>query len=177
MVGRVAINLRLPGRPSKAAFCTLPLRPRPTRYSSLTAFDGTLNYFVRRRVVFFSAGDFLRKFILTLSCALFFFMAPFCAGATQPCRVPDGCIDEASASLLLALEISEQMCSEIDPEGAPIYKQKLLQLLRNEDPRFLERLRASEAYTRVKAEIEARARKRDLQSVLISCKEYAKQEH
>lgn len=72
----------------------------------------------------------------------------------QRCPNPDGCIDEASAEMLVMFEELERVCSEMDSKNALRYKESLQRIM-EEDLRFIERLRASKVYARVKAEVRA----------------------
>ena len=96
------------------------------------------------------------------------------ASATQPCPDPNGCIDEAAATFLLITEFTEKFCAEADPPNAPLYKARLKQQLRDERPDYLERLRASQIYAFVKAEMEGKipgSPKADPQFFLGECKQ------
>ena len=110
------------------------------------------------------------RFALALFVALVGPLASFSTSATSPCPKPDGCIDDASASFLLSLEVIERKCSAIDPQNASVYREYVQRALHGEDSRFIEKLRSSEVYARVKVEVEGTVAKMDERSVLHACK-------
>ncbi|MFZ6049542.1 hypothetical protein ACFW0H_25890 [Pseudomonas sp. CR3202] len=77
------------------------------------------------------------------------------ATATLLCT-DDGCIDEASASLIAPYDFFEARCSSVNPDMRAQYSALRAHFLREADADFLKKLRASKPYARVFAETESK---------------------
>lgn len=78
------------------------------------------------------------------------------ASATSPCT-GDGCIDEASASFIAPFDFFEAKCASVNPGMRERYSAVAAHFLQDVDADFLKKLRVSEPYARVFAEIESKA--------------------
>jgi hypothetical protein len=106
-----------------------------------------------------------------ITTALFFVLASS-AGATEPCREVGGCIDEASASLIVPLDLVEQRCTSADPVRSDAYRNAVRVYLHSADEKFLDRLRASSVYAEVWKKMDEKLNKMDEQSLVKNCHEF-----
>lgn len=111
-----------------------------------------------------------------LSCVgLFALLASCQASATQPCPNPNGCIDEASASLSAPFDVLEKKCRDANPALSRQYAAALEHVFRGEDPHFLERLRTSAIYARVREEVESEIPSLGSEKLRQACENFLKE--
>lgn len=96
------------------------------------------------------------------------------ANATSPCT-GDGCIDEASASLIAPYDFFEAKCSLINPGMRERYTAVAAHFLQDANADFLKKLRASEPYARVFAKIESSANSLSSDELVNACEAFSKE--
>ncbi|MDU9028726.1 hypothetical protein [Pseudomonas mediterranea] len=96
------------------------------------------------------------------------------ASATSPCT-GDGCVDEASASLIAPYDFFEAKCSSVNPGMRERYSAVAAHFLQDADADFLKKLRASEPYARVFAQIESKANYLSSDELGNACEEFSKE--
>lgn len=95
------------------------------------------------------------------------------ASATSPCT-GDGCIGEASASFIAPLDFMEAKCSSVNPGMRERYSAATAHFLQDADANLLKKLRASESYARVFAEIESKANSLSSDELGNACEQFSK---
>jgi hypothetical protein len=96
------------------------------------------------------------------------------AAATSPCK-GDGCIDEASASFIAPYDFFEAKCSSMNPGMHAQYSAVVAYFLRDEDADFLNKLRASKPYARVRDEIESKTNGLSSEELGKACDAFSKE--
>lgn len=97
------------------------------------------------------------------------------ASATSPCKTEGGCIDEASASLLVALELLESECSLLNPGMRSQYSAAFDNVVRDENVEFLRKLRNSEVYKKVRADTTLTFRSLRTDDLSKECRDFLKE--
>ncbi|WP_175649967.1 hypothetical protein [Pseudomonas sp. Marseille-P9899] len=95
------------------------------------------------------------------------------ASATSPCA-GDGCINETSAFFVAPFDFFEAKCSSVNPSMRERYSAVTANFLKNEDADLLKKLRASEPYARVLAEIKSIANSLSSDELGNACEEFLK---
>jgi hypothetical protein len=111
-------------------------------------------------------AKFLYRWVLIVPLAL---LTPL-SEATSPCRVEGGCIDEVSAALLGAIEVYAGKCAEADPDHAEQYRAEAQHVDADENPDFLQKLRASTIYAVTVQKIKSDADRMDRKQLVELCK-------
>jgi hypothetical protein len=96
------------------------------------------------------------------------------ANATSPCT-GDECADKASASFIAPYDFFEAKCSSVNPDMRERYSAVTAHFQQDADADFLKKLRASEAYARVFAEIESKANSLSAAELGNACEEFSKE--
>lgn len=113
----------------------------------------------------------MQNTLKTLACLPMLWATLACA--TSLCT-GDGCIDEASASFVAPYDFFEAKCSSVNPSMRERYSAVATHFLQDADADFLKKLRASEAYARVFAEIESRSNSLGSDQLGNACEEFSK---
>lgn len=108
------------------------------------------------------------------SAQLLLLVGLFCAGpgsGMQPCRVPGGCLDEASATMLASLDGVRRSCQEADPFHAKQYQTGAARQEAGENAEFLAKVRAMPIYPDILREVESNLAKMSKEEFLRQCAE------